>query len=82
MAAYHIQLWRGEERIFGCVGETFSTLEAVNQHVDSLLREMMAESYQDDCTGCRLAVTTELGRPVREIPVLPAMSALARRTRH
>jgi hypothetical protein len=42
---------------------------------------MLADSGGDDCTGCWSAVRAATGWPVAEIPVLPAMSAIARQTR-
>jgi hypothetical protein len=82
MVTYHIEFRRGQERIFDYEGEEFTSLNMVHQHIDDLLQEMISDSYRNDWTGCRFAVATETGQPVAEIPVLPAMSAMARRTHH
>jgi hypothetical protein len=81
MATYHIEFWRGQERIFDFEGEEFTSLSMVHQHIDDLLREMVADSNRNDWTGCRFAVT-ERGRRVAEVPILPALSVMARRTHH
>jgi hypothetical protein len=82
MTAYHLQFWRGHERIFDYESDEYGTLDDARRHIDDLIGEMMDDTSDEDWTGCRFDVATARGKRVLQIPVLAAMSALARRTAH
>lgn len=74
---YIIQFWRRQEFRFSIMDENFGSVEEAHQQVTALVREMMADD-EEDWTGCRFEVTTARGESLLSIPVLPAMSAIAR----
>ena len=82
MIVYHIQFWRGRDRIIDYEDDEYRTLNEARQSVEDLIREMMTDRWSEDWTGCRFEVTTSDGTTVLSIPILAAMSALARRTHH
>jgi ABC-type ATPase with predicted acetyltransferase domain len=82
MTGYHIEFWRGHERVFGDEGGEYRSLYAASRHIHEQLREMMTDHRAEDWTGCCFMVTTEEGKRVFEVPVLAEMSAMARRAAH
>ena len=82
MAAYHIQFWRGEEQIIDYEDDEYLGLEEARQHIEDLIREMVADPWGEDWTGCSFVVATHSGKAILRVPVLEAMGAMTRRTRH
>jgi hypothetical protein len=82
MTNYHIEFWRGAERIFDYEDDECRSRDHARRHVEGLIQEMMTDAHGDDWTGCRFEVTTSRGKPVLQVPVLPTMSAITRRTQH
>jgi hypothetical protein len=79
---YYIEFWLGADRIAEYDDVEYPSPDAAREHIDSLLRDMLADGSTDDWTGCRFAVATQDGRTVLQVPVLAAMSAIARRRSH
>ncbi len=79
---YYIEFWLGADRIAEYDDAEYPSPDAAREHIDSLLRDMLADGSTDDWTGCRFAVATQDGRTVLQVPVLAAMSAIARRRSH
>jgi hypothetical protein len=82
MTNYHIEFWRGAERIFDYEDDEYPTPDNARRHIEELILEMMTDAHGDDWTGCRFEVATSRGKPVLQVPVLPTMSAITRRTQH
>jgi 3-oxoacyl-[acyl-carrier-protein] synthase III len=84
MTDYQIEFWRGNERVSDLDYETdeFRSLEAAQQHIHALLHAMLSDPWAEDWTGCRFEVRRAGGKSVLEVPVLAAMSAIARRKLH
>ena len=82
MSGYWIEFWRGNERVFDYESDEFRTLEAAQQHIHALLQEMLSDPWAEDWTGCRFEVRRAGGKSVLDVPVLAAMSAIARRRAH
>ena len=82
MIFYHIQFWRGSDQIIDYEDDEYRSHEGARQSINDLIREMMADRWSEDWSGCRFEVTTSDGATVLSIPVLAAMNALARRTHH
>jgi hypothetical protein len=80
MTVLQIQFWRGRKRLYSDSVEEFSSLETATRHIDNLLHSMVWDAHFENWTGCRIRVVTESGKPVLEVPILPAMSNIARRT--
>ena len=76
--AYMTQFWRGGCRLFGIAAEGCTSTEDAANRVSALLRELINDD--EDWTGCRLEVVTECGSVILVAPVLPSMSAIARRS--
>jgi hypothetical protein len=72
------QFWRGGCRLFGIAAEGCTSTEDAANRVSALLRELINDD--EDWTGCRLEVVTECGSVILVAPVLPSMSAIARRS--
>lgn len=81
MTVYHIEFWRGRDQIIDYEDDEYRSLDDARLYVEQLIREMMADRWSEDWTGCRFEVTTS-GKTVLSVPVLATMSALARRTHH
>ena len=58
------------------------TPEEAHQAIQDLIQGMITDIGAEDWTGCRFVVATLDGRTVFELPVLAAMSAIARRKGH
>jgi hypothetical protein len=56
MTNYHIEFWRGAERVVGYESDEYITPAEARQHIDDLLEEMMTDAWAEDYTGCRFAV--------------------------
>ncbi len=82
MSAYHIQFWRGQDRIIDYEDDEYLSLDEARKHIEYLIREMMTDQWSEDWTSCRFEVTTAGGKTVLAVPILAAMSAIARRTHH
>ncbi len=84
MNGYRIEFWRGNERVADLDYETdeFRSLEAAQQHIHALLHVMLSDPWAEDWTGCRFEVVTAAGETLFSVPVLAAMSAIARRRSH
>lgn len=82
MIGYHIEFWRGLDRIIDYEDDEYRTLAEARQSVENLVREMMIDRWSEDWTGCRFEVTTSDGTTVLSIPVMAAMSALVHRIHH
>ena len=82
MTNYHIEFWRGAERVVGYESDEYITPAEARQHIDDLLEEMMTDAWAEDWTGCHFAVASWDGTTVLQVPVLATMSALARRRSH
>jgi hypothetical protein len=82
MAAYHIQFWRGEEQIIDFEDDEYLGLVEAGRHIEDLIREMVADSWGEDWIGCSFVVATHNGKAIHRVPVLEAMGAMTRRTRH
>ena len=84
MTDYQIEFWRGNERVSDLDYETdeFRSLEAAQQHIHDLLHMMLSDPWAEDWTGCRFEVRRAGGKRILEVPVLAAMSAIARRKLH
>ncbi len=84
MNGYRIEFWRGNERVADLDYETdeFRSLEAAQQHIHALLHVMLSDPWAEDWTGCRFEVRRMGGSSVLDVPVLAAMSAIARRKLH
>ncbi len=80
--AYHIQFWRGADQIIDYEDDEYLDLDEAQRHIEDLIREMMADAWIEDWTDYHFVLMTEDGRAVLQVPVLAAMSALARRTYH
>ena len=79
---YHIEFWRGAERVVEFDRNEFPTPDEAQQHIHDLLQEMMADPWAEDWTGCRFALASSDGQTVLDVPVLVTMGSLARRTNH
>ena len=82
MTVYHIQFWRAGDQIIDYEDDEYRSLDDARLYIEQLIREMMADRWSEDWTGCRFEVTTSGGRTVLSVPVLATMSTLARRTHH
>ena len=82
MATYYIEFWRGRERVGDFESDEFSSPDEARQHIDDMLGEITLDSWVEDWTGCRFEVATADGETVFSVPVLTAMSAIARRRSH
>jgi hypothetical protein len=82
MTEYHLQFWRGQERVFDYESDEFDSLDEARCHIDELIEAMRGDPSGEDWTGCRFDVATVRGKTVLQVPVLAAMSALARGKAH
>ena len=82
MTNYHIEFWRGAERIFDYEDDEYPSPDNARRHIEDLIQEMMTDTGAEDWTGCRFEVATSRGKAVLQVPVLPTMSAITRRTHH
>ena len=82
MTDYQIEFWRGNERVFDYESDEYRSLEAAQQHIHALLQVMLSDPWAEDWTGCRFEVRRAGGKSVLEVPVLAAMSAIARGKLH
>jgi len=82
MTEYHLQFWRGQERVFDYESDEFNNLDEARCHIDDLIRAMREDASNEDWTGCRFDVATARGRTVLQVPVLATMSALAQGRAH
>jgi hypothetical protein len=73
-----IQFWHGKHCLLGLEDKGCASLEDASRRLSALLYELMSEDQ--DWTGCRFQVTDVEGKVVLVVPVLPAMSAIARQT--
>jgi hypothetical protein len=80
--AFYIEFWQGTERIAEYEEDGYPSMFEAREHIEDLLREMMTDTWAEDWTGCRFEVTGSDGRTVLQVPILPAMRALARRNSH
>jgi len=78
---YYIEFWLGSERIAEYEDNEYLSPDEAREHIDELLEEMMTDAVED-WTGCRFEVATLDGRTVLAVPVLAAMSVIARRKSH
>jgi hypothetical protein len=76
-AMHTIRFWRRQEFLFDIVDEGCDDVDEVYHQVAELVREMMTDD-QEDWTGCRFEITSARGEALLSVPVLPAMSAIAR----
>jgi hypothetical protein len=79
---YYIEFWLGADRIAEYDDAEYPSPDAAREHIDNLLRSMLADGSTDDWTGCRFEVATRDGRTVLQVPVLAGISAIARRRSH
>jgi hypothetical protein len=79
---YYIEFWLGADRIAEYDDAEYPSPDAAREHIDDLLRDMLADGSTDDWTGCRFEVATPDGRTVLRVPVLAGISAIARRRSH
>ena len=62
----------------GYDSDAFTSVEAAQAHIDDLLHAMMSDP-REDWTGCRFEIMARSGERLLTVPVLTAMSALARK---
>ena len=82
MTRYHVEFWRGVERDPNYQSDEFPSPEGASEHITDLLYEMITDPRQKDWTGCRFQVMASSGERVLAVPILAALSALARKAAH
>ena len=78
MTMYDIEFWRGGQQVIAYDSDAFTSVEAAQAHIDDLLHAMMSNP-REDWTGCRFEIMARSGERLLTVPVLTAMSALARK---
>ncbi len=78
MTMYDIEFWRGGQQVTAYGSDAFTSVEAAQAHIDDLLHAMMSNP-REDWTGCRFEIIARSGERLLTVPVLTAMSALARK---
>jgi hypothetical protein len=82
MTRYYVEFWRGVERDPDYQGDEFDSPKEASEHINDLLHEMISDPWEEDWPGCRFQVMASGGERVLAVPVLAAMSALARKAAH
>jgi hypothetical protein len=82
MIVYRVEFWRGNSRVHDFACEEHWTIEDAAQNVRDLLRSIMEDPSMEDWTGCRFEIARSDGRSIVEVPIMKAISALARQIGH